>query len=135
LKKAPPEKKPPAAVDSRPKATPKPPPATDDRTKRAETPAAKPKPETAPKLGAGAVSAAEKPFTIQVASLKEQKTANTMVDRLRANGYPAYRERADIEGKGTWHRVRIGSFSGPADAADTLAQLKSAKLKPMLIRK
>lgn len=78
---------------------------------------------------------AEKPYTVQVASLKEAKTADALVDQLRAHGYPAYRERAEIEGKGTWHRVRIGSFSGPSDAEKTMESLKSAKLEPMLIKR
>jgi cell division septation protein DedD len=110
-------------------------PAADVPANRPETDKTGKKTLKPPKPATKAVSAREKPYTIQVASLREEKMAVAMVDRLQANGYPAYRERAEIEGKGIWHRVRIGSFAGPADAARTLQRLKSADLKPLLIRK
>jgi cell division septation protein DedD len=101
---------------------------------RMDKPAPQEKPGEKPQTGPPA-EPGKKPYTVQVASLKEAKSADAMVDQLRAHGYPAYRERAEIEGKGTWHRVRIGSFSGPSDAAKTMESLKSAQLKPMLIKR
>ncbi len=101
---------------------------------RMDKPAPQEKPAEKPQTGPAA-EPGKKPYTLQVASLKDAKTADAMVDQLRAHGYPAYRERAEIEGKGTWHRVRIGSFSGPSDAEKTMEKLNSAKLKPMLIKR
>ena len=131
LKKSAPEEKTAPKV----KKSPKPPPAAERPSAKPKTEAAGAKTEPVPGLGADTVSAGEKPYTIQVASVKEERSAAAMVDRLQVLGYPAYRERADIEGKGTWHRVRIGSFVDAADAARTLKRLKAAKLKPLLIRK
>jgi len=101
---------------------------------RIDKPAPQEKPAKKPPTGAPA-EPGKKPYTVQVASLKEAKSADAMVDQLRAHGYPAYLERTEIEGKGTWHRVRIGSFSGPSDAAKTMESLKNAQLKPMLIKR
>ncbi len=81
------------------------------------------------------VPASEKPYTVQVASLKDAKTADAMVEKLRGGGFPAYRERADLGAKGIWHRVRIGSFVDAADASRILDRLKAGGLKPLLIRK
>ncbi|MCF8052196.1 MAG: SPOR domain-containing protein [Desulfobacterales bacterium] len=101
---------------------------------RMDKPAPQEKPAEKPQTGPPA-EPGEKPYTVQVASLREVKTADAMVDQLRAHGYPAYRERAEIEGKGTWHRVRIGSFADSADASPTLEKLQAGGLKPMLIRR
>ncbi|MGD8369033.1 MAG: SPOR domain-containing protein [Desulfobacterales bacterium] len=127
LKKSAPEKAPaPEAPVPKP-APPKP-------TEQPE-PAPKPPAPGPVRLGTQEVPAAAKPFTIQVASLKDARTADALVEKLQAGGYPAYREQAELSGKGTWHRVRIGSFSGPKDAAPTLERLKKGGLQPMLIRK
>ena len=132
LKKSAPEEKTAPAVTKTPKPAS---PAAERPSAKPKTKAAGAKTEPVPGLGADTISAGEKPYTIQVASVKEERSAAAMVDRLQVNGYPAYRERANIEGKGTWHRVRIGSFADAADAARTLEQLKAAELKPLLIRK
>jgi len=102
--------------------------------KKTPAPARMDKPAEKPPTGPPAESG-KKPYTVQVASLKEAKSAEDMVDQLRAHGYPAYRERAEIEGKGTWHRVRIGSFADSADASPTLEKLQAGGLKPMLIKR
>lgn len=99
-------------------------------------PAAPPRPaERENKSAPERPPAGTKPYTVQVSSLKQKQDADVMVDRLRASGFPAYRETADLKKKGIWHRVRIGSFSSPADAAQTIERLKSARLKPMLIKR
>ncbi len=137
LKKTAPEK--PPAPETPPHPKPAPGAAVRSEQKPKPSPPAPSRPAPAPGkpsgLGANEIPAAEKPYTIQVASLKDARTADALVEKLRAGGYPAYRELAVIEGKGTWHRVRIGSYTGPQDAARTLARLKDARLKPLLIRK
>ena len=135
LKKSAPEKTPSPAAENRPKPAAEPPPAADGPSKRPDTGKTVKEILQPAKTDTKGLSARKKPYTIQVAALREEKVAAAMVDRLQAGGYPAYRERAEIEGKGTWHRVRIGSFTGPADAARTLQRLKSADLKPLLIKK
>lgn len=55
-------------------------------------------------------------YQIQVASFPSQTEAEAYVDELRLRGYPAYREGAQIPGRGLWHRVRIGPFKEKAKA-------------------
>ena len=135
LKKSGPERTPAPKVRRAPKPAPKTPQAPAIRSNRTNTVEAKRKTEAPPQLGTKVVSAAEKPLTIQVASAKDAKSADALVDRLRAVGFPAYRERADLGAKGIWHRVRIGSFADAADASGTLEKLKARGLKPMLIQR
>jgi len=73
-------------------------------------------------------------FTIQVAAVKEARTAAKLVDQLRLKGYPAYQEVARLNDKGTWYRIRIGSFIDAADAKATLEKLRNEKHKPILVR-
>lgn len=49
-------------------------------------------------------------FLVQVASFKDQQDADAFVKELRARGHAAYRQAANVPGRGIWHRVRIGSF-------------------------
>jgi len=77
----------------------------------------------------------EKKLTIQVASLRDPKIADRMVARLKDKWYPAYRTVAEVPGKGTWHRVRIGSFKYKADAQKTLDRLKKDKINAILLPK
>jgi len=73
-------------------------------------------------------------FTIQVAAVKDARTAAKLVDKLRVKGYPAYQEVATLKQKGTWHRIRIGSFADAADAKATLQKLRKDKYSPILVR-
>lgn len=49
-------------------------------------------------------------FLVQVASFKDQEDADAFVKELRARGHTAFRQAANVPGRGIWHRVRIGSF-------------------------
>ena len=75
----------------------------------------------------------EQQLTIQVASLKDPKIADRMVARLKDKWYPAYRTVAEVPGKGTWYRVRIGSFKGKTDAEETLERLKKDNISAVLL--
>jgi len=55
-------------------------------------------------------------FQIQVASFREQKEAEAYVEELRLRGHAAYREGAQVPGRGSWHRVRIGPFESRGQA-------------------
>ena len=133
LKKTAPDPPPaPGAKQAPPPAPAAPAGAPPKETTASRPPGSPPQPSV---FGAGEIPASKKPYTIQVAALREAKAADAMVETLQARGFPAYRERADIEGKGTWHRVRIGSFAGPTAAAPILESLKKSGIQPMLIRK
>lgn len=67
-------------------------------------------------------------LTIQVAALKDPTVADQLVERLKKKGYSAYRTVVKIPGKGTWYRIRIGSYRTRADASETLEKLKQEGL-------
>jgi len=52
-------------------------------------------------------SASLSSWVIQVASLQERSRAYALVQDLRAKGFPAYLEEAEVKQK-RWHRVRVG---------------------------
>ncbi|MDH5674902.1 MAG: SPOR domain-containing protein [Myxococcales bacterium] len=49
-------------------------------------------------------------FTLQVISYTSSEEAQTFSEGLRAKGHEAFVTRAEIEGRGTFYRVRIGPF-------------------------
>ncbi len=73
-----------------------------------------------------------KMFTIQVASFKNRNDAESLIKKLEKKGFGAYKTAESIQGKGVWHRVRIGSFCSGKEATKTIAKLKKEKLSPML---
>ncbi len=76
-----------------------------------------------------------KDFTIQVAALKDQKVADTLVAKLKKKGYPAYRSMGKVPGKGIFYRIRIGSFKNRADADITFNRLKKENIKAIIVQK
>jgi len=71
-------------------------------------------------------------YAIQVASLKEPDKAQTVRDKFRSKGYPAYTQQAVVEGKGQWWRVRIGPYADKAQAQSDLGQLQKAGVDAIL---
>ncbi len=55
-------------------------------------------------------------YTLQVGSTNDEAAARAQVAQLKAAGHTAYYVRAEIPGKGTWYRIRVGRFGSPADA-------------------
>jgi DedD protein len=74
-----------------------------------------------------------KPFTIQVAALRDPKAADRMVAELKKKGFPAYRRAAEISGKGTWYRVRVGAYTSREEAGSTLGKLSKSQVKGMVV--
>lgn len=63
-------------------------------------------------------------YTIQIASFLEREQAQNLVRWLRERGYPAFMITAEIEGRGTWHRVRVGRFPSKEEANTYQKQLE-----------
>jgi len=76
-----------------------------------------------------------KPYTIQVAAFKSSQDADKLVAELKQKGFSAYRAIGKVPGKGIWYRVRIGEFNNKAEAGSTIAKLKTAGKKPILVNK
>ncbi len=64
-------------------------------------------------------------YTVQVASFPQEAKAVKLTNELMAKGYPAFMKSAQIAGRGTWYRVRVGSFKTRADARRYGEALKS----------
>ena len=78
---------------------------------------------------------AGKPFTIQVAAFKSDQDADKLVAELKQKGFSAYRAIGKVPGKGIWYRVRVGDYKKKAEAGSTIAKLKKAGQKPMIVNK
>jgi DedD protein len=91
--------KPPSALveEKRPLAKPKP------ASKPAPIPIAPPAKPSVPAQASTNLSS----WVIQVASLRDRSRAYALVQDLRAKGFPAYLQEAQVKQK-LWHRVRIG---------------------------
>ena len=51
------------------------------------------------------------PFTLQLGASQNREDAERLVSRLREKGYAPYIVTAEVPGKGTYYRVRMGSFA------------------------
>ncbi len=76
-----------------------------------------------------------KNVTIQVASLKDSRDADKLMNKLKKKGYPAYRSIAKIPGKGIWYRVRVGYFKNRTEAVLMLKRLKQEKMEAVIVRR
>lgn len=73
-------------------------------------------------------------LTIQIASLKSAARAKQMIARLKGKGYEAYGMTANVPGKGTYHRVRVGHFADSGKAGLVAARLRRDKFETMIVR-
>jgi len=124
-----PERRTPPATKPKPKPIPeqRTPPAAKPRPtpERKMPPAAKPTSEPARAQPPAPTSPASlSSWVIQVASLREHAHAYSMVQDLRAKGFPAYLEEVRVKGK-QWHRVRIGPESGRERIESMAASLRA----------
>jgi DedD protein len=55
-------------------------------------------------------AAANGAFTLQLGASPNRDDAERQASRLREKGYAPYIVSAEVSGKGTWYRVRMGSF-------------------------
>ena len=63
-----------------------------------------------------AVAGAEGGWQLQVSSYRTQAEADAFTAQLRARGHKAHVQRAEIPGRGTWYRVKIGPFATQLEA-------------------
>ena len=62
-------------------------------------------------------------YAIQLYSFREQSRADSIVNKLKADGVPAYAQISDLGTKGTWYRVRVGSYKNADEAQAVLVAL------------
>ncbi len=63
-------------------------------------------------------------FTLQLSSTQRRVDADRFAARLREKGYAPMVNEAQVPGRGTWYRVRLGSFSSREGAARFLGDFK-----------
>jgi cell division septation protein DedD len=63
-------------------------------------------------------------FTLQISAFQDKGEADRFAADLRGRGYAPYIISAQVAGKGTWYRVRMGSFKTREDASRYLADFK-----------
>ena len=63
-----------------------------------------------------ATAAADAEFTLQLSSFQNKSEANEFYKTLSSAGYQPYIVKADVSGRGTWFRVRLGQYSEYEDA-------------------
>jgi DedD protein len=74
-------------------------------------------------------------FTIQVSSFRSMDQASELKGRLSKKGYAAYVQSVDLNDKGTWHRVRIGSYRDKDGAERVASDLRSRESLPATVMK
>jgi DedD protein len=89
--------------------------------------------KTAKKSNAAA-STQEGRLVVQAAAYRNLDAANEAVAALQQMGYRAYVASVEIEGKGIWHRVRLGPFGSKADADRAVQRLKKKKIDGYIIK-
>jgi DedD protein len=72
-------------------------------------------------------------WVTQVASLGSSASAEEMAEKLRGQGYSAFVERANVDGR-TYYRVRVGPELDRASAERTAAKLGREYNKPFVQR-
>jgi septal ring-binding cell division protein DamX len=63
-------------------------------------------------------------FTLQLSAFQDRQEADRFAARLRNKGYAPYILAAEVPGKGTWYRVRMGSFANRDAASRYLSDFK-----------
>ena len=60
-------------------------------------------------------------FTLQLSASQDREEADRFLAKLRGQGYAPYLVEAQVPGRGTWYRVRMGSFATKEAAGRYLA--------------
>jgi DedD protein len=72
-------------------------------------------------------------YTIQIAAYRDARSAEKMVEELRAKGYPGYFLHTEIKDKGFWFRVRVGAFNERTAAEGMLKRLNGDRYQGMVV--
>jgi cell division septation protein DedD len=64
-------------------------------------------------------------YTLQLASYQDKEMAEADVKKMKQLGYSAFIVSSELQEKGTWYRVRLGSFSSRASAEKLQKELRA----------
>jgi len=65
-------------------------------------------------------------FTLQLSSFQDKHEAETFLSSVKAAGYQAYVTEAEVSGKGTFYRVRMGKYTSFESANDAKLDVEKA---------
>jgi cell division septation protein DedD len=68
-------------------------------------------------------------FTLQLSSFQDRSEAEAFLSATKAAGFQPYLTEADVSGKGTFYRVRLGSYRSLEAANDARAEYEKASRK------
>jgi DedD protein len=68
-------------------------------------------------------------FTLQLSSFQDKAEAEAFLSATKAAGFQPYLTEADVTGKGTFYRVRLGSYRSLEAASDAKAEYEKASRK------
>ena len=74
-------------------------------------------------------------FTLQVSSFQDKGEAEALLSSIRSSGYQAYLTTAEVDGKGTFYRVRVGKYGSMDAATEAKSEFeKTAKRSALVTR-
>ena len=95
----------------------------------------KKKPVADERVNADVITAVDKPvekkpdtgkFTLQLSSFQDKHEAEAFLSSVKSAGYSAYVTEAEVSGKGTFYRVRMGKYTSLEAATDAKADVERA---------
>ena len=89
---------------------------TDEIVKERETPRVEPRQTIMNKN----ISKYKDYYIVQVAAYKTYEAADAEAEKFRNQGYNAFIEIAELPGRGTWYRIKVGDFTSVKHAEDFL---------------
>ncbi|HEX4416821.1 MAG TPA: SPOR domain-containing protein [Kofleriaceae bacterium] len=93
------------------------------------------KAEKADKSDAKSKSDVRGKFTLQLSSFQDKTEAEAFLSSMKSAGFQPYLTEAEVSGKGTFYRVRLGSYRSLDAASDAKAEYeKSAKKTAQVMR-
>jgi len=73
-----------------------------------------------------------KRYTIQLGSFQQKEKAYALQNKLEKQGYLVHVTPQKIENRGTWYRVRMGSFTTPEEAQQWISKLGALSPPPFI---
>jgi cell division septation protein DedD len=80
-----------------------------------------------------ASASAKSRFTLQLSSFQDKGEAEAFLGSIKSSGYEAYLTSGEVDGKGTWYRVRVGSYRTLDAANDAKASFEKNQKKSALV--
>lgn len=74
-------------------------------------------------------------YALQLASFQDKSEAEAFLSNVKANGFSPTLSEADVPGKGTYYRVRLGGYKSLEAANDAKADYDKSAKKPASVMK